>query len=73
MLKNLRKRLKCSNSQCENQNENKDDNIIHSASVFENILVYLNALKASQSMVDQFTAAVEEDIKIKVNFLESTR
>ena len=45
----------------------------HSASVFEKILCYLNALKTSQSMFDQFTAAVEEDMKIKINLLESTR
>ena len=73
MLKSGRKRLKGSNSQCEKQNVNKDDNMNHSASVFENICFYLNALKSSQSMYDLFTAAVEEDIKIKVNLLESMR
>jgi hypothetical protein len=73
MLKSWRKRLKGSNSQCEKQNVNKDDNMNHSASVFENICFYLNVLKSSQSMFDQFTAAVEEDIKIKVNLLESMR
>ena len=61
-----------SNSQCEKQSVNEDDNMNHSASVFENICFYLNALKSSQSMFDQFTAAVQEDIQIKVNLLEST-
>ena len=67
MLKRWRKRLKGSSSKFQ------DDNMDHSASVFENILFYLKALKSSQSLFDQFTAAVEEDIKIKVNLLESTR
>ena len=73
MLKSWRKRLKGSNSQFEKQNVNEGDNMNHSASVFENICFYLNALKSSQSMYDLFTAAVEEDIKIKVNLLESMR
>ena len=51
----------------------QDDNMDHSASVFENILFYLNALKSSQSLFIRFTAAVEEDIKVKVNLFESTR
>ena len=71
MMDGWRKRLKGSNSQWEKQNVNKHDNMNHSASVFENILFYLNALKTSQSMFDQFTEAVEEDIKIKVNLFKT--
>ena len=73
MLKRWSKRLKGSSSNWESQNVNEGDSMNHSASVFENILFYLYALKSSQSMFDQFTAAVEEDIKIKLNLLESTR
>jgi len=47
--------------------------MIKSPSVFENILFYLNTLKTSQTMFDQFMAVVEEDLTIKIESLETIR
>ena len=54
------------------KNAIKDD-LRKTSSVLENIHFYLNSLKRSQTVFDQFKAVVEKDLIVKMKSLEATR